>query len=78
MLKSLSLTALLLVSAAATPANAESVEELIRCGADVTARDATFDGTPLGWARYGADNSWLREEGDFAAVISALDAAGAR
>ena len=58
--------------------NAESVEELIRCGADVTARDATFDGTPLGWARYGADNSWLREEGDFAAVISALDAAGAR
>lgn len=58
--------------------NANSVAELLHHGADVTARDTTFDGTPFGWAQYGADNSWLREGADHAAVITALEAAGAK
>jgi ankyrin repeat protein len=57
--------------------SADSVAELIRQGADVTIRDATFDATPLGWARFGADNSWLRDGGDYPSVIRSLEAAGA-
>lgn len=63
---------------AAFHGNAESVAELMRHGADVALRDFTFDGTPLGWARYGADNSWLREQGDYPAVTRALTSAGAK
>ena len=60
---------------AAFHGNAQVVTELLQYGGDVTLHDLAFDATPLGWARYGADNSWLRESGDYPAVISALDRA---
>jgi len=33
--------------------NVETVKVLVEAGADLTARDKLFDGTPLGWATYG-------------------------
>ncbi len=63
---------------AAFHGNGDSVAELIRHGADVTLKDVAFEGTPLGWGQYGADNSWLRDGGDYPSVIRALEAAGAR
>ena len=62
---------------AAFHGNAKSVTDLLQHGGDTSVRDVAFDATPLGWAKYGADNSWLRERGDYPAVMSALDAAGA-
>jgi ankyrin repeat protein len=62
---------------AAFHGNAASVAELIDHGADTNLKDTAFDATPLGWARYGADNSWLRDGGDYHAVISALTDSGA-
>jgi ankyrin repeat protein len=63
---------------AAFHGNAGCVTELLQTGADVTIKDTAFDGTPLGWARYGADNSWLRESGDYPSVVSALNDVGAK
>ncbi len=57
---------------AAFHGNAESAAELVHRGADVTIKDATFDGTPLDWARHGAANSWLRASGDYPATMAAI------
>lgn len=60
---------------AAWTGNASLVRELIRRGADVNAREAQFNGTPLGWAMHGAENNGGR--GDPVAVVELLRAAGA-
>ena len=52
------------------------VSELLAHGAPVNIRGDQFDMTPLGWAHHGAEHSWRKSEGDYAAVISALEAAG--
>lgn len=56
---------------------AELVRELLARGAPVNLRGEEFDMTPLGWAHHGAENSWRKNEGDYAGVIEALVAAGA-
>lgn len=61
---------------AAFHGNLEMVRDLLRCGAAVNARDKTFDGTPKGWAEYGTENGWQRENGDYPAVIEAISSAG--
>jgi ankyrin repeat protein len=53
----------------------EMVRMLLELGAPVDARDSTHHGTPLGWARHGADHR-RRPPEDYAAVIAALEAAG--
>jgi ankyrin repeat protein len=58
--------------------NAEAVRELILHGANLEARENEFNGTPLGWALHGSENSWHREVGEYGATIDALLAAGAK
>lgn len=40
---------------AAFEGNAELVEELLARGADLSLRDAVYDGTPAGWAEAGGN-----------------------
>ena len=56
--------------------NAELVRELIARGAAVDARDTRFGGAPIDWTMHGSVHGWRRNEGDFAAVVGALLAAG--
>jgi ankyrin repeat protein len=56
--------------------NAELARELIARGAAVDARDTRFKGAPIDWTMQGSVHSWRCAEGDFAAVVRALLAAG--
>jgi len=58
---------------AAWHGNAELVEFLLRFKASTLIKDPQFQATPLGWARHGAENSWLRHTGDYPGVIAALE-----
>ena len=58
---------------AAWHGNAGLVELLLRFKASMELKDHQFQGTPLVWARHGAENSWLRHTGDYPGVISALE-----
>lgn len=58
--------------------NADMVRELLRRGAPVEVRGDQYDLSPLRWALHGSENSWRRTSGDYAAVVEALLAAGAR
>jgi ankyrin repeat protein len=57
---------------AAFHGNAEMAAEILRHGPDRTLRDLTYDGTPLNWARYGAEHGWHPGDGDYPATIEAL------
>ena len=57
---------------AAFHGNVEMVREILRYEPDLTLRDRTYQGTALEWARYGAENSWKREAGDYAGTIDLL------
>ncbi len=61
---------------AAWHGNAALVRALLSAGADPTAEERHFGGTPLGWAEHGERNSWRREEGDYDAVRAALGGEG--
>ena len=63
---------------AAWHGNAGVVRDLLRSGAPVEARGDRYDLSPLGWALHGSENSWRRALGDYAVVVEALLAAGAR
>lgn len=39
---------------------------------------ASFNATPLGWAIHGSEHGWYSKTGDYAAVVEALLAAGAK
>src|SRR6185437_7307407 len=56
--------------------NAELVRELIAVGDAVDARDTRFKGAPIDWTIHGSVHAWRSSEGDFAAVVRALLAAG--
>jgi ankyrin repeat protein len=62
---------------AAFHGNAALVREILRHQPPLEARDADFDGTPMGWARHGAEHSWHRQRGDYEATLAALIEAGA-
>ncbi len=59
---------------AAWHGNADLVELLLAFKASTTLKDVQFEGTPLGWARHGVENSWLRQTGDYPRVLRALEA----
>jgi hypothetical protein len=63
---------------AAFHGNVEMARIVLRFGPPLEARDADFNGTPLGWATYGSENGWHCETGDFAGTVEALIAAGAK
>ena len=62
--------------AAAGAGNAETVRLLLHHGSEIDARDANFDGTPLGYATVGSGEQG-GEGGDWVATIGLLLAAGA-
>jgi ankyrin repeat protein len=57
---------------AAFHGNAEMVREILRYKPDLTLRDGQYNGTALGWAEYGSENSSRRAEGDYPATIAQL------
>jgi ankyrin repeat protein len=63
---------------AAFHGNAEMVRILLAHQAPLEAEEEQFKGTPLGWALYGSQHSWQRDEGDYPRVVEALLAAGAK
>jgi ankyrin repeat protein len=63
---------------AAWHGNVDVVRNLLRRGAPVDVRGDRYDLSPLGWALHGSANSWRRTFGDYAVVVEALLAAGAR
>jgi ankyrin repeat protein len=63
---------------AAFHGNVAMVRAILDHDPPLEARDADFDGTPVGWAVYGSEHSWHRGRGDHGAVVEALIAAGGR
>jgi hypothetical protein len=63
---------------AAFHGNVEMARIVLRSGPPLEARDADFNGTPLGWAIHGSENGWNCDTGDFAGTVEALIAAGAK
>jgi ankyrin repeat protein len=63
---------------AAFHGNAEMVRILLAHQAPLEAEEEQFKRTPLGWALYGSQHSWQRDEGDYPRVVEALLAAGAK
>ena len=57
--------------------NTEIVRELLKHGAPVDVRGDQYNMTPLGWAIHGSENSWRKNEGDYAGVVELLLDAGA-
>lgn len=58
---------------AASSGSLESVEVLVESGADLIAKDSTWDGTPLGWAEHGLSHGQGGRGGDqFAEIVSYL------
>ena len=52
--------------------NAAMVRDLLRRGAPVDPKDATYGGTPIGWAIYGSVHGWHSRDGDYAGAVEAL------
>jgi ankyrin repeat protein len=63
---------------AAFHGNVEMARFLLAHGPPLEARDADFNGTPLGWAIHGSENGWNRQAGDYAGMVEALLSAGAK
>jgi Ankyrin repeats (3 copies) len=63
---------------AAWHGNLALVKALLKFAPPLEASDNDFGGTPLGWAIHGSENGWHRETGNYAAVVEALLAAGAK
>lgn len=49
---------------------------LLQHGAPVNVKEDEHDGTPLGWAIYGAEHGWHRKTGAYAETMEVLRAAG--
>jgi ankyrin repeat protein len=63
---------------AAFHGNSEMAKIVLNHHPPLEARDADFDGTPLGWAIYGSENGWNADTGDYAGTVEALIEAGAK
>jgi ankyrin repeat protein len=62
---------------AAFHGNAEMTRHILRFDPPLEITDGDFNGTALGWAVYGSQNSWHATTGDYGATVDALIAAGA-
>src|SRR6185312_9010746 len=58
--------------------NAEAVRAILPFHPPLEMQDAEFRATPLGWAMHGSENSWCKNDGDYAGVVRALLDAGAK
>jgi hypothetical protein len=63
---------------AAWHGNAELVRLMLQRHPPLENDDNEFGATPLGWATHGSENGWYRQNGDYAATVEALLAAGAK
>jgi ankyrin repeat protein len=63
---------------AAWHGNAAMVREILRYDPPLELRGDDHDLTALGWALHGSENGWHRKTGDYAGVVDALMAAGAK
>jgi ankyrin repeat protein len=63
---------------AAFHGNVEMVRDLLLHHASLEAEEQEFKGTPLGWALYGSEHGWRRDQGDFPLTVEALLSAGAK
>jgi ankyrin repeat protein len=57
---------------------ADMVRELLARGAALDVRDTQHGGTPLGWARHGAEHCWRRTDGRYVEAQRLLVEAGAQ
>jgi hypothetical protein len=62
---------------AAWHGNLPMVQVLLSHNAPINVFETEHGGSPLGWALHGSLNSWLRDKGDYPAVVRTLLAAGA-
>jgi ankyrin repeat protein len=58
--------------------NAEMMREVLRYRPALERKDPDFQSTPLGWAIYGSENGWHRDDGDYVGTVQALLDAGAK
>jgi Ankyrin repeat len=58
--------------------NVEAVRLVLSRHPPLDDAENDFKGTPLGWARHGAEHCWSKEKGDYSAVIDLLTTAGAK
>jgi ankyrin repeat protein len=63
---------------AAFHGNSEMAKIILNYHPPLEARDADFNGTPLGWAIHGSENGWNADAGDYAGTAEALVSAGAK
>jgi hypothetical protein len=63
---------------AAWHGNAAMVREILRYDPPLELRGDDYDLPALGWALHGSENGWHRKTGDYAGVVEALLAAGAK
>ena len=63
---------------AAFHGNEAMIRLLLPHCSDVNNADNEYKSTPLGWAHYGSEHGWHREQGDYPASINALVEAGAK
>jgi ankyrin repeat protein len=61
---------------AAWHGHANLVRALLDAGAEVNPLEKRYGGTPLDWARHGAEHSWRRDRGDYPSVLAQLQRAG--
>ena len=62
---------------AAFHGNVAMIDVLLKRSPSLTALDADFQGTPLGWAIHGSEHGWRRDTGDYAGAVTRLLRAGA-
>jgi hypothetical protein len=63
---------------AAWHGNANLVQLMLQRQPPLENNDNEFGATPLRWAIHGSENGWYRQNGDYAATVGALLAAGAK
>jgi hypothetical protein len=63
---------------AAFHGNPEMIRAILPYDPPLEVTDSDFNATPLGWGIHGSSEGWYQQTGDYAGVVDALIAAGAR